>query len=626
MSNNISGTDTHDLWVESRFFTLVISRPTPTSVELLVTHPSTLGVVDGAVILLNTSPITAVNYPNDGTQYLESLDYTAPVNRIPDAVSGAQVVSFYSKILANPMPVGTVDLATKTTSFSITITGTDPNTLYYASIHPCTNILQYYPIGVQSYPLNASTQLDSASGSYTGNIPSLPSAPLSPTLGMVYYDRQLNITQYWTGSTWIPTRSDSIITGADFPGVLGQVYLLGGATLKVFNGTKWVSGTSANIQFRVGASWVPLGNVSSVTKLPESPNVGDYSYNYTTERSQYFDGTDWQYPNASSSLFNTGSTLVPSFITPISIEFNELPDPSLGQLFYNTKIQKLCAFNGTSWVQVNTDQEGTPSSDKTGIGNDGTYDERIRLINVLKSQLGYPQTCVELKEEQFNVAIDNALDNFRMWTDFAYRMKYIMFTLVNGQQTYYLNSAVDKTDHIVDVTKIHRLNILGIQNTGGSDAVWSSGILTSYYSAASVDILSLHLFASMAEDFQRMFAGDLTFLWDEPTRELLITRKVIKNEKVILEVRMEKTEQELLVDRFSKQFIQNWSKAELMYTLGLIRSKFTSGTPGAAGPINLNGEMLIAEARQDMTELKQSCLDYEWGGMVGGGNCSFLWG
>jgi hypothetical protein len=60
--------------------------------------------------------------------------------------------------------------------------------------------------------------------------------------------------------------------------------------------------------------------------------------------------------------------------------------------------------------------------------------------------------------------------------------------------------------------------------------------------------------------------------------------------------------------------------------LGMIRSKFSSGTPGAAGTINLNGELLISEARQDMTELKQSIIDLEFGGFIGKGNVSFLIG
>ncbi len=626
-ASDISARSTHDLWVEARQFTLDISRPTPTTIELKVTRPNDLSVTDGALILLNEKPITGNNYPADGTPYAGSTDLAAPGDTLY-GVGGAHAIAFYSNILGSPFPAGVVDAATNTISFTITVTNTVPTTLYYATVHPLTNILQYYPLGVASYPLEAS-RIEKDSSSYAGNIPSLPEAPVAPTVGMVYHDQQLNIVQYWTGTSWIPTRADTIRTGPTNPGVVGQAYILGGSILKVFDGTKWVEATPANFQLRVTLpvpGFVPLGSVTALVALPPTPALGDVVWDYVNQRAQYWDGFAWGQLNASTTLFNTGAGIVPAVTTLLTLEPEDLPTPSLGQLFYNTVSKSLNAWNGSTWTQANTDQSGTSSTDKVSIGTDGSYDERIRLIKVLQGQLGWPQTCVELKEEQFNIAIDNALDNYRMWVDGAYRLQYVMFTLLAGQQTYFLNSAIDRTDHIVGVTKIHRLNVLGIQPLGGSDAIWSSGILTSYYSAVSVDILSMHMLSSLSEEFQRLFAGNLTFLWDEPSRELFVTRKIDRNEKVILECLMERPEQELLLDRWSKQFIQNWALAECKMQLGMIRSKYSSGTPGAAGTINLNGEMLISEARQDMTELKQSAVDFEWGGLVGQGNCSFAIG
>lgn len=623
-AQDLSARSTHDLWIESRQFRLDISRPTPTSIELTVTRPVGLAVVDGGVLILNDKVISANNYPSDGTQYSGSTDFSAPQDIIGGA-QGAHVLSFWSQILGQPFPEGTLSPDGTSTSFTVTVTNTDPKTIYYGSIHPVTNVLQYYPIGVQSYPLEAS-RVEKSVSVYTGSIPTLAEAPTDPVQGTVYHDQQLNLVQYWTGSSWIPTRADAILTGKQNPGVAGQAYILGGTVLKIFDGVKWVSGTPANVQFRAPSGFIPLGRVGAVTRLETAPILGDFCWNYTTQRAQYWDGSDWIIPNSTNSLFNTGSALIPTMINPMSIEPLEFPNPVLGQLFYNTSTKSLDVFNGVTWKQANTDQQGVTSTDKISVGNDGSYDERVRLINVLKAQLGWPQTCVELKEEQFNVAIDNALDNYRMWCAGGYRTAYIMYPILQDQQTYYLNSQVDKTDHIVDVVQIHRLNVLGIQAVAGNDAIWSSGILTSYYSAVTVDILSMHLISSLSEEFERLFAGNLTFLWDEPSRELFITRKVSRWEKVILECTMERTEQELLIDRWSKQFIQNWALAECKYQMGMIRSKYSSGTPGAAGTITLNGELLISEARQDMVELKQSAIDFEWGGMIGQGNTSFLIG
>jgi hypothetical protein len=622
-ASNLSSKNTHDLWVEARQFSVEIARPTPTTITLKVSYPTALTVADGALVLLSTKPITVVNYPVDGTPYVGSTDFAAPADKIGDA----HVISLYSAIQSAPLPADVIDNTTGTTSFTITIQNTVQTELYYGSVHAASNVLQYYPIGVQSYPL-ADPVIESNRSPFAGNVPSLPSAPLAPTVGMVYHDQQTNLMQYWTGSVWIPTRSDTILTGETNPGIQGQVYILGGASLMAFNGTSWVQCTATNLLFRdnLGVFNAPLSGVQSRTSLPDAPTLGLFVWNYTTNRGQYWDGAAWVVPSPTNALLNIGAGSVPAFTTPITLEPAALADPFIGELFYNTTSKCLNAWTGSTWRKVNTDQQGVPSPDKIAIGDDGSYEARQRLIGVLKHQLGWPTSCIELKEEHFNIAIDNALDNYRMWCDGAYRMAYVMYPLIPNQQTYYLNSQTDGTDKIVEVSKIHRLNVLGIETANGNDAIWSSGILTSYYSAATVDILSLHLLSSLSEEFQRLFAGDLTFLWNEGTRELLITRKVYRSEKVIIECRMEKTEQEILRDRWSKQFIQNWALAENKYQLGLIRSRFTSGTPGAAGTITQNGELLIAEANTDFAELKQSALDYEWGGMIGGGNQSFLIG
>lgn len=616
---------THDLWVDARQFEISISRPSSTTIQVTITYPTSMTVAEGAVVMLHDRPLNTSNYPTDGNRYTASTDFAAPADRIEGA-DGAHVIGFYSAILGQPLP-GVANTTTGKSSFTLTITNTQANQLYYAAVHASSNILQYYPFGVQSYPLEAS-RIEKDSSSYTGNIPSLPEAPTSPTLGMVYHDQGLNLVQYWTGSQWIPTRTDSIATGPYNPGTLGQTYFFTALSrLRIFDGQKWVDATPSNLQFQApGPTWIPVADMRSVTELPESPAPGDFFWNFTTQRGQYWDGTQWIYPSSANSLFNL-PPLTPAFTTPLYAEGTELMTPSLGQLFYNTSTQVLNVWTGSSWIQANTDQQGTPSTDKVSIGTDGSYDERIRLIKVLKHQLGWPALCVELKEEQFNIAIDNALDTYRQLCDGAYKMGYFLFTLIDGQQTYYLNSAADKTDHIVTVNKIHRLNILGGNSLNWDSNIYFQTFLNQYYSSGYTDILSIHLVHSLSEDFQRIFAGDMTFLWDEPTRELFVTRRIARNEKVVLEVTLERSEQELILDRNCKQFIQNWALAECKEQLGYIRSKYSSGTPGAAGPINLNGEMLITEARQDMTELREQLLNNEFGGGgIGKGNVSFLFG
>jgi hypothetical protein len=251
---------------------------------------------------------------------------------------------------------------------------------------------------------------------------------------------------------------------------------------------------------------------------------------------------------------------------------------------------------------------------KIGVGTDGTYDERLRLISVLKMQLGYPAICVELNEDQFNMAIDNALDEFRRRADNAYRRQYVLFNLRNGQSMYYLNDPRIDTDKIVDVTKINRLQMFG-QYSSNDSGVYAQVFLNQIFSPMPVDMLSIHLLANMSEEIERLFAGNLMFTWQESTREMRIQRKIYRDELVVLDCVIERTEQELLVDRWAKQWLQQWAEAECNAALGMIRSKFGS-LPGAGGGITLNGSELLSRADAMFQDCIRQLADYEVGNGV----------
>lgn len=599
---------THDLWVEARQFNIDISRPTASTIRLTITRPAVLEIADGAMVILGSRPADANDHPEDGTKYTPSLtwgDVTA------SRISDHQVVAMYSNINSLPWPTGTLSSDGSKLTWHIDVAGTDANVTYYASIHATSNVLQYYPFGIQSYPLE-SAPLEKAVVSYTGSILSLPFAPTAPTQDMVYFDQQLQMVQYWDSArgVWVPTRSESIMSGEYNPGIPGQAYMLQN-TLKVFADFAWHTADASNLKLLTSSStWVPFVKISGATTLPTAPLLGEIVYDYTSRRVQYWDGSIWQIPGPTNTLFGAG--MIPAFTAPFTVEFQELITPYIGLLFYNTARHRLYVFNGSAWKQANTEQEGTPISDKVGIGNDGTYDQRLRLINILKAQLGWPAQCVELAEEQFNVAIDNALDTYRQLSVGAYEQRYMVYMLMPNQQTYFLNSPIDRTDAVVSVMKVHRLNVLGVTGAG-PDNTWGMAYAQQFAQIANGGgaLLDAHLIYSWSEEFNRIFAGDIPFVWNEARRELFLKRAIRQNEKVVLEVEIERSEQELMSDRWCKQFLQNWALAECKEMLGMIRSKYTSGSPGPSGTLTLNGDTLLSEARQDFTELKQALLDYE---------------
>jgi hypothetical protein len=495
---------THELWVEARQMSVTVVRTAPTTLRVDWTLPTGTKVWNGQVVLLSETQFDASYFPTDGVRYTASTDFAAPA----DQIHQAHVISALYGAFNDDLTI-----------ISAVITNVDPDKLYYASVHACSNVLQYYPVGVQSYPIESS-RIERKSAAYTGDLPHADLPPTSPTVGQVYYNPASNTVLMWNGAAWIQASATTVETGTAYP----------------------------------------------VT-------------------------------------------------------------PAAGQFFYNLNTKNLDIWNGTAWVKANTNAEGTPAYDKVGIGTDGSYDERVRLINVLKGQLGWPAVCVELSEESFNIAIDNALDEFRRRADNAYERRHLLFTLKNDQSIYYMNDPIVGTDRIVDLIKIHRVSTIGLNVMGGDNGIYAQIFYNQFFHGAMIDLLSIHLANSMAKEFERIFAGNLTYDWHESSRQLHILRKIYKDEKVVIECVMERTEQELLVDRWAKQWLQAWAHAELKEMLGMIRSKYASGLPGAGGGLSLNGDSLLAEARQDFEECLRQMNDYEAGnGGLEFGNCAFLIG
>lgn len=500
--NDNNELSTAQLWNEGREVTLTLTRPTPTTILLTWTQPASPQVYKGQIVVLSTKPLETAQQPTDGMRYNASSDLLNPANTI----GGAQVVAANYWIFQDPL------LTT-----SVTITNADPNSVYYASIHVCTNTLQYYPFGSKSYALDGARAEHNVDG-YSGSIPRSITPPLNPTIGTVYYNPNLNTVSMWNGATWIPAGVGTVATGTTFPAI-----------------------------------------------------------------------------------------------------------PVVGQFFYNTTNHTLYIWDSINWTIANTDQVGTPTYDKTPIGTTGSLDERVRLVNVLKTQLGYPAVCVELDESNFETAIDIALSEFRRRSDSAYERKHILFTIQKDQAVYYLNDPVIGTDRIVDVYKAHRVSTIGLNVLGGDNGIYAQIFYNQFFYGAMIDILSIHLANSLAEEFERIFAGNLMFEWNEATRELKFLRKLYKEERVVLETYMEKTEQELLTDRWSKNWIRDWALAKCWEMLGMSRTKY--GTlPGAGGGLSLNGDTLLQKADTMYTELQRQINDFEVGNMVGTGNVAFLFG
>lgn len=483
---------TNDLYKEARQVDIHLIKNSATQLTIVWTLPLTMAVYNGIIVTLSNKPFNISNRPTDTVRYQASNDINAPAD-----------------MLNNAFVVGAFYDDKTTTSLTITVPApVDPANppIYYAVAHAVSNVLQYYPDGVHSYPIEAS-QREQAISTFTGDIPRNDVAPTDPYTGQVWFNSTTNIVMMWTGSTWQQSSTGNVPTGRTY---------------------------TAN------------------------PIVGDY--------------------------------------------------------FYDLNVHKLFIWNGTEWKQANVENEGMPMYNKPFVGTDGSYDERLRIINVLKGQLGWPAVCVELTEDHFNIGIDNALDEIRHRAGNAFKKQYYFLEVQPGQPVYYLNDPRVGTNTIVDILKIHRVSSLGGLTTSGDNGAYAQVFLNQYFGPQQVDLVSVHLMASLQEQFDLIFAADLSWQWSESRRELFINRKIYRKEKVLVEAWVERTEQELLVDRDLKQWLQAWAEAEVMLILGQIRSKYGS-LPGAGGGISLNGSDLLQRGDAIQVECLRQIVDMEVGNM-----------
>lgn len=610
----MSQVTTQDLWNDGRAVSITAVKSTPTSLTLNWNLPTNPVAYAGAVVLVSEQPLTGGDFPVDGTRYVASSNLLAPA----DLIGSAVVVAAFYGFFGDPINQTTV-----------TVTNLNPTKLYYASIHVCSNILQYYTIGSQSYPLEANDRV-AKSSSYAGAIPTASSPPQNPTNGQVYYDNTSSYVFVWnnTQQAWIRANKSTVPIGDSLPISTAQLYYnTGTPKFEYFDGTQLQVVNSTNLRVKMGGAYAPFNSIMQDSTLPTNPTVGDWIYQTLPPQMsapatfclKVYSLGQWYNPSPDMVQVLVNGVWTPIADSSYAASFGEFDPiiPAVGDFFYLTSSKDLMVWAGSGWVKADTADPGVPTTDRVGAGTDGTNDARDRLKQQLQVRLGYPNICVELDRLNLDLSIDNALAQFRQRADNAYAHRHISFTLYGGQDggqsTYYLNDPRDKTDKIVSVIKIHRINQLGVSSLSAETGLYAQAFFNQLYQGSSVDVISLHLMSEMSKLYEKIFAGQLVFTWNEASRELIILRRLQQaRERVLLEVSMEREEQELMTDRWCKMWIQDWAFAECMAQLSQIRGKY--GTlPSAQGGLTLNGTELAAEAAALKIELLRQINDYEVG-------------
>ncbi len=123
------------------------------------------------------------------------------------------------------------------------------------------------------------------------------------------------------------------------------------------------------------------------------------------------------------------------------------------------------------------------------------------------------------------------------------------------------------------------------------------------------DLVSYHLISDYIEQLEQLFATRVVYTFDEGSRELFLFQRFTRDERVLLDCVIERTEQELLVNRWTKPWIERWALAECRTILAEIRGKYAS-LPGAGGGVSLNAADLVTKAQEDFAICLQEIDDF----------------
>lgn len=408
------------------------------------------------------------------------------------------------------------------------------------------------------------------------------------------------ITTLTTGTVWLNTTTNvySVFTSPNNWTVIDPINSLNDPTSLPAN-TYWFDTSINSLQSWNGIAWI---SILFTTNNP-SPLMGTIWFNTTINSLRSWNGVSWvaATPKATVELDSYGHLLfIDSTIS--STSFIGLGDVTLfkslnGQYRFNIQ------HPGTDGVS------NQPSYNELGIGTDGSIDERLAMMNEIRYELGYPVMDVELTNEQLDYAISKSLGEFRTKSSLAYKRGFFFLRVNPETQRYTLTNKVGGFNKIVDIMGIYRLTSAFLSSAHGA-GVYGQIVLQHLYNMGTFDLLSYHIMAEYTKTMELLFAARLTFTWHEQSRELWIHHRFPFTEPMVsVEASVERSEQDLLTDRYTRPWLRRYALATSRLMLAEIRGKF-SALPGASGSISLNASDLRMAAKEEIEACLQEIDDY----------------
>lgn len=415
-----------------------------------------------------------------------------------------------------------------------------------------------------------------------------------------YHNNEL---KQWDGSQWIDY--PQFIYQTKQPSIYNDAYWYDGTQFRQYDGTQWnvISVLTLTIdvtlltagQFWFNTStntlsmWNGAGWVTLMYGVADLKPVNDAKwYDYTNMYS--WNGSNWVITKAKATaelvdgMLIITSGLLGSKSKAVFYEYDDDENPNL--FHYTSPVGQFEKY------VIGTDHISTvPMYKQTGVGTDGTPDERRALANNILMYLGYPSIQIELDKAQVDLCIDMALASFRKMSASAYERSVFFLDLEPNIQSYLLTDGTVGLNKIVDVQAVYRRNSSFMSASAGNGIYAQQFLQWLYAPSAQMDLTSYHIISQYIETMEILFAVRLVHRFNERQRRLDFYQNIGVPERVLVDCTVERTEQDLFTDRTCSKWLLNWASAEACHMLANIRGKYGT-VPGAGGSVSLNaGDM-----------------------------------
>lgn len=224
---------------------------------------------------------------------------------------------------------------------------------------------------------------------------------------------------------------------------------------------------------------------------------------------------------------------------------------------------------------------------------------KAKLIDYVKSQLGYPAINIEVNDYQIGQIIDDTVQKF---TEYAYgTLEGSVIVQINGAGEY---DMPDTMTNLIKLSKGSTSNITNFSANFGSGYVpdlWSEQFFTG---SLTGDIIpGIIAISTTKAVLDKYFADDIVFNFNHLSKKLQVLENY--NGPAVIHYQYEYLANDANDLVFNHEWIKNYTKAKVKELWGTTTGKYDQTLVGGA---RINYDRLLSEAQQEIQTLNEELL------------------